>query len=254
MLHRSRCAGYCLFGGEYDLIKVAIVDDEWEDFQALCNCINQYAEEKEIDISVVHFASPLAFLAKYKREYDLIFLDIQMPEKDGLETAREIRKKDEKTAIIFVTNMAQYAVSGYEVDAIDFIVKPVNYYNFYMRMNKAMRVVGRNMLAESAIITAGNKQVIPSSSVIYVEVVNHDIILHSTNGVYRMRMQLKEIERQVPQSVFYKCNVCYLVNLDYVSHYSDNCVYLKNGESLVVSRARKKDFLKVLARHMGGSK
>ena len=236
------------------MIKIAIVEDDETDFNLLRDCIVRFGKEKGYEFAVEHFCTAAAFLGGYRAQFSLLFLDIQLPEQNGLDVAKEIRKTDELTPLIFVTNMAQYAVSGYEVNAVDFIVKPVEYYNFYMRMNKAMRIVNRNLAAQTAIITAKEKQLIPSSQLIYAEVANHDLLLHCTGDTYKMRMQLKEIEAQVPPSLFFKCNVCYLVNLAYVAYYAEGFVYLKNGEALAVSRARKKDFVKALASYIGGSK
>ena len=107
------------------MIKIAIVEDDETDFNLLRDCIVRLGKEKGYEFAVEHFCTAAAFLGGYRAQFSLLFLDIQLPEQNGLDVAKEIRKTDELTPLIFVTNMAQYAVSGYEVNAVDFIVKPV---------------------------------------------------------------------------------------------------------------------------------
>ena len=109
-------------------LRVAIVDDLTEDSQRLADYLEQFQREHNMEIKMDVYNASFEFLEKYHGNYDVIFLDIEMPGSDGLEVAREIRTKDEAVGIIFVTGMAKYAVEGYAVHAIDFIVKPVGYY------------------------------------------------------------------------------------------------------------------------------
>ena len=106
-------------------LRVAIVDDLTEDSQRLADYLEQFQREHNMEIKMDVYNASFEFLEKYHGNYDVIFLDIEMPGSDGLEVAREIRTKDEAVGIIFVTGMAKYAVEGYAVHAIDFIVKPV---------------------------------------------------------------------------------------------------------------------------------
>ncbi len=120
-------------------MKVAVVDDVPRDAQLLVRYLQQFQGEQGISIQIVPFYSSIDFLEEYDGAYDIVFLDIEMPGSDGLTTAREIRNRDDAVAIIFITNMAQYAIRGYEVNAVDFMVKPVGYFNFSQKLAKAIR-------------------------------------------------------------------------------------------------------------------
>lgn len=120
-------------------MKVAILDDTKSDAQILLKYIEKFQVERNDTIQADVYEASFDFLEEYNSQYDVIFLDIEMPGSDGLKVAHEIRKKDQAVGIIFVTNMAQYAISGYEVNAIDFIVKSVSYYLFSEKLEKAIR-------------------------------------------------------------------------------------------------------------------
>ena len=123
---------------------IALVEDEPEAADVLAAFIARYADEKGLELAVTRFGNAMDFEMTHQH-FDLVFMDIQMPGINGMEAAQLMRTYDSETPIIFVTNLAQYAVKGYEVDALDFIVKPVTYFNFRMRMDKAMRRIRRNV-------------------------------------------------------------------------------------------------------------
>ena len=112
------------------MIRVAIVEDEDIAARQLEQCLQQYESGHDIRFSSCRFRDALEFLEQYQPLYDLIFMDIGMPGLDGMEAAVRLRAMDSVTPLIFVTSMVQYAVRGYEVDALDFVVKPVRYPTF----------------------------------------------------------------------------------------------------------------------------
>ncbi len=111
-------------------MRIAIVEDEESATQELRVLFARYGKENNMEFSLDTFPDALKFLASYRADYDLVMLDIEMPFMNGMEGAEKLRKLDPYVPIVFVTNMRRYAVAGYKVNAIDFIIKPVEYYDF----------------------------------------------------------------------------------------------------------------------------
>ena len=121
------------------MVKIAIVEDEKESFQRLKELIGRYEREKNEKIETRWFTEGLTFIDEYNvGEYDCVFMDIDMPHINGMETAKELRKLDSVVPLIFVSIMVQYAIEGYSVDAMDFLVKPIQYLTFSMKLEKAI--------------------------------------------------------------------------------------------------------------------
>lgn len=119
------------------MISVAIVEDEAEQAGILLSYLERYGQEYGVGFQATHFSGSLAFLNDVRTIFDIVFMDIEMPYKNGMEAAAEMRQINTESCLIFVTNMAQYAIKGYEVDAMDFVLKPVNYFAF----NPKIRII-----------------------------------------------------------------------------------------------------------------
>lgn len=233
------------------MIKIAVVDDEQEERMHLQECFEQFEKENTTKLEVCSYSSGDEFLQEFDNSYDLICLDIDMEGMNGIDTAKKIREKDKEVLIFFVTNMAQMAIRGYEVRALDFIIKPVNYYSFAMKLQNALDMIANQKAKNIVITTPGGMQIISTEELLYVEVDGHYLQYHTKTGEYRQKASLKELEEQLDGLSFRRCNNCYLVNLKYVNGVEKEDVVL-HGERLKISRPRKKEFLQALANYMGG--
>lgn len=232
-------------------MKIAVVDDNLKDGGRLKQYIEKYALEHEKKFEVFLYANGLDFLDDMGRNFDIVFMDIEMPHLDGIETARKMRETDDTTILIFITNLAQYAIHGYEVNAIEFMVKPVGYYNFSDKMTKALKYLRRN---DEKIMLFKNSDVItkiPISRILYLEKDKNYIIFHTEQGDYRERGSMGEMEEKLSGMGFSKCIAGCLVNLRYVSRMEKDVVWLKNI-SLPVSRTQRKLFAKEFVDFLGG--
>ena len=120
------------------MITIAIVEDEEAYAKQLTEYIEKYQRESGKSIRVIRFSDGDEIVEKYTGEYDIILMDIQMKFMDGMSAAEAIRKQDTKVVIMFITNMTNYAIRGYEVDAMDYVLKPVSYFAFSKKLDRAM--------------------------------------------------------------------------------------------------------------------
>lgn len=232
-------------------MRAAIIDDDEQDRLRLQAYILRYQKESGDIIQTELFESSLDFLEKFKADYDIIFLDIEMPGMDGLETAYEIRRTDETAAIIFITNMAQYAIKGYEVNAIDFMVKPVNYYNF---TDKLKRAIGFSQSrTRRDIILKGPEEIVrmPLSEIYYIEKDGNSLVYHTKQGEYRERGSMQKLKGKLDDGIFSECSSGYLVNLAHVEKIEKDMI-LADGVRLPVSRRMKKEFVRKFMDYVGG--
>ena len=236
------------------MIKIAIVEDNPFDRARLKELLGYVFMQGKQEILIDEFETAMHFFVKYQPVYDLVFMDIEMPEMNGLEAARRLRKLDKQVLLVFVTNMAQYAIKGYEVDALDFILKPVDKYSFVLKMQRALaRIPHRER--EGIIINTDTLETIalPVPSIKYVEVNGHYVIYHTCDGEYKQYTTLKSVEEQLRANHFVKCNRCFLVNLGYVESICKDEVCI-GEERLLISRPQKKAFLNAFSDYIGGRK
>lgn len=232
-------------------MKLAVLDDTREDAQRLLDYINQFQEQQKCLIQTDTYYSSIDFLEEYHSQYDVIFLDIEMPGEDGLNVAHEIRKKDMAVGIIFVTNIAQYAIHGYEVNAIDFIVKPVGYFLFAEKLEKAVRFAKRRTKHDLVVNDEEGIYRIPIEEVFYIKKERNDLIYYTSQGELRERGTIRIMKEKLAGLAFEECNSGCLVNLSQVRRIGKETIMV--GEfSVPLSRRMKKQFTQSYIDYLGG--
>lgn len=231
--------------------KVAIVEDNLDNAQIIINYINKYSEETLIEFEHNYFSDGIELTNKYEADYDIIILDIEMEIQDGIRTAEIIRKYDKEVIIIFVTNMSQYAIKGYEVNAMSFLLKPVSYFSFKSEIDKSLERIKQFKNEKYLLVpsTFGMEK-INSNNILYIESIKHDLIFHTLCDKYIFRGTIKNYEKELEQHNFNRCNNSYLVNLRYVTGIEGEFAVI--GETkLKISRGRKKQFMEDLTDYIG---
>lgn len=231
---------------------VAIVEDSPDDLARLKEHLARYASEAHLEegLRISSFTSAEDFLKSYEPIYDVVLMDIELPGANGMSAARALRIVDPRAAIIFITNIASFAVSGYEVDALAYLLKPISHPAFSLAMRKAQAAAAARQTRTYVIQTPDGFFRVPVSSILYVEVVRHSIYFHTLQGTYKRRGSMKEVEEELRGMHFCRCHNAYLVNLERVSSVSGNDVVV-GSDVLPVSRQRKQEFLDALTVCLG---
>lgn len=230
---------------------VAIVEDSPAEAELLRSYFARFTREHGVDFTLTCFASGEEFLNKYRPAYDLVLMDIGLPGHNGMETAAALRERDRSVTLIFVTNMAQFAVKGYEVDAFDFVVKPVGYSNFALKLQRALNKLDTRRDSEVLVTLSDSMVRLSASQIKYIEISGHRMVYHTTDGELYAYGNLKEVEASLGGGMFARCNNCYLVNLNYVRAVQGHTVTVGTDE-LQISRPRRKAFIQALNDYLGG--
>ena len=232
------------------MIRVAIVEDEADYRSELTEYLRRYESESGESVEITAFTDGDEIAEGYKARFDIILMDVEMAFMDGMTAAEEIRKADPEVVIIFITNMAQYAIRGYAVDALDYVLKPVSYFAFTQRLERA---VGRMRKREKRYLTVpvkGGTQKLDASQIYYVESQGHSLVFHTAAGEVLSSGAMKDMEEKLEDLSFCRGNKGYLINLEHVDGVRDGCALVR-GEQLLLSRNRKNAFLEALANYVG---
>ena len=199
------------------MINIAIIEDETAATEKLLGYLDELSQKCGEEFHTVTFDNPLLFLTGY--------------------------------TLIFVTNMSQYAVEGYQVDAWDYIVKPVLYYDFALKLERAIDRIKSRRGSGVRIQVDDAIKIVSTRDLLYVEVAGHSLVYHTTEGIYRSTGSLKAVEKTLPPE-FVKCNNCYLVNLRYVTGLKSYTVTV-GGDELQISHPKRKEFIRKLNNYLG---
>lgn len=232
-----------------NMVKFAICDDEPLMIRELSAYLAGYMGERSItDYSVSCFSGGHALL-ETGDHFDVIFLDIQMAEPDGMETARLLRRRGEHSLLVFVTVLKELVFDAFQVEAYDYLLKPLETARFKRTMDRILRTLEQR--AAGIVIQRGTGcQVVPLSDILYCEVLGRKVYLHKQDGdVIDYYDRLESLEHRV-DGRFFRCHRSYLVNLDYVRGYQGGWIMLPREERIPVSRLRERELTGALLRHM----
>lgn len=230
------------------MIKIAVCDDEVFAVQDLSKKIKSFMDSKGFEVTLSEFfngESLLLDIAKQKAYFDAIFLDIRMSPINGMDTAKEIRKADNRTNIIFVTALKEYVFDAFDVDAANYLVKPIETQKLHRTLEKVVTSV---LSAADHFLTIhknGEITKIPFTDILYCEVVNHRVFIYERRNIYEYGSKIDNLEKELSDD-FFRCHRSYIVNLKYVDSYSDGVAYLSSGEKIPISTRRQPAFMKAL--------
>lgn len=231
---------------------IALVEDSPTEAETIQEYFRRFSADNAIDIDVKWFPKGEAFLLNYQPVYDLVLMDINLPAMNGMDAATRLRRLDSSVSLIFITSMARYAIKGYEVDAMDFLLKPVSYPMFCTRIQRALRKSGQEQTQTLLINMSDGVYRISSSRIKYVEVTDHYLVYHTTEGNLNTYGKLKDVEEKLDRTQFIRCNRCYLVNLAYV-HAIRGYTLVVDGDELQISRPKRTAVMEALNDYLGGS-
>lgn len=221
-------------------MKIAIVDDDARWRELVKNEIVQYDTNNEITMDF--FTSGDTYLES-KNQYDISFVDIEMPGTDGFETIMQAKKTDADGIYIILTTHTEMSRKGYLVNAFRYIDKS-HLEELKEAIDSAKTVLGRNRKIEVNVIGDGPRK-ITLKNTIYIETEKHYILIHTRQGTIKCSNSMKEIENMLPDNWFCRCHNVYIVNLDEIIRIDDRIVYLSNGDDIDISHRRMSQFRKL---------
>ena len=232
------------------MIKFAVCDDEPRMVQELAGRLADYMKENSMAAYSVSGIPNGRALLEDGGSYDVIFLDIQMEQPDGMETARLLRRRGDHSLLVFVTVLKELVFDAFQVEAYDYLLKPLDSARFHQTMDRVLRSLEQRASEDIVIQRGTGCEVVLLSDIVYCEVLGRKIYLHKSDGtVSDYYDKLEDLERRV-DGRFFKCHRSYLVNLDYVRGCQDGQVLLSQGERIPASRLRERDLTQALLRHM----
>lgn len=235
------------------MIKIAIVDDDKEFLDQILVYIKKYCSDNKESYHTSCFYNGVDFLTDYKK-YDLVILDIEMPLMNGMRVAQKLREIDESVVLLFITQTARFAVSGYEVSALDYVLKPLNYKNFAHKFKRALDKISDNAgkFQNLTVKTEDGLFTVSADKIYFIEKEEDYLVYHTSSGEFKERGTIYRLEEQLDKTLFSKGNKGCLINLMHVQSIRGDIVYLPEKNAVPLSRGQKKQFISEYFRYING--
>lgn len=231
------------------MIRFAVCDDEPFMLKALSEYLSAYMQKTGIPYSVRLFPDGGSLLES-ACDFDIFFLDIQMEQPDGMETAKQLRCRGSRGLFIFVTILHERVFDAFEVEAFDYLIKPLDATRFTRTMDRAIHTL-RGREEKGLVIRRGNTcEVVSPAQIVYCEVQGRKVYIHQSDGkTIDYYDRLDALARRV-DGRFFRCHRSYLVNLEHVRGCGEGRVCLSQGDTIPVSRLRERELAEALLRCM----
>ena len=232
------------------MLHIAIVEDEAHQREQLESGVRDVLCELSAEVTCFEAAQPLLERYAAGERFDLLLLDIQLPGMDGMSAAARVRELDADVLIVFITSMAQYAVQGYKVDALDFLVKPVAHEVLDACLARALRRLRKQAPASLSVRSGGSLRIVPVSSILYAESRDHRTLLRTREEEIPCAGSLGNLEESLIPHGFYRCHAAFMVSFAQLERLDGGDVIV-GGRRVPLSKHRRKQFLAALAAYWG---
>lgn len=222
-------------------MRIAVCDDETVFLKQLTEYLEKYYNS--LDLIVDTFEAGEMLLKKLMSKpdcYDLIFLDIEMKQLDGIKTAMKIREYNKEVLVIFLTSHVEFAADGYEVDAFRFLIKPLQEIKLIRALQDVQKELDRN---KKLIIKDSEREVVLRfQDIVYLEAQNVNVLIRTLKDSFVVRKTLVQLEEEIKGPTFFRSHRSYIVNVGFVVDYDNKYITMKTGEKIVISRSKLSEF------------
>ena len=237
------------------MLRIAVVDDDAKFRQQAQESIEKYFHQDTNEFTVRCYQDGFTFLSEYEGDYDIAMIDIMMPRMNGIEVAHKLRERDRNILVMFITITPAFAIRGYEVSAVDYILKPLSYErDFRYKFDRVVKMARERKLHSKELVLKdenGRFVRLNVDNLIYVSKERDDVVYHTKQGVFSQRDSIYKVKETL-QDVknFAVVNSGCLVNMVFIDNIEENVIKLKSGEMLTISRSKKKEFFERFFDHM----
>lgn len=231
------------------MLSIAVCDDEVIECCNMAKRIKEIMEEMKIPCIIRQFRSGGELLQALE-SFDIVFLDIIMQDLDGMKTAQDFRKKASDKILIFVSSSREYVFEAYDVEAFQYLLKPVDDRKLKNVLQKA--IVKTQSRSQEFIIVSRERQKkkLFLDDIYYFEIKGRIVDAHGPEEIFTYYEQIGELENKIRDKGFFRCHKSYLINLKYVDGYSRKEVVLENGEKIVIAKRRYDEFVQEMLKVM----
>lgn len=222
------------------MLRIHVCDDEKKVYESVYDILKEAAKEEFYALYELFYFPSGEELLEHGTDCDILFLDIEMPEMDGIETARWLRKKGADCIIVMLTGNTARFKEAFKIGALRYVTKPIDKEELLEALEDAKkRLVGRR---ELVVEEKGDSYSITEKNIIYLMADRNRTILYTKHRDFRSPLGIREWAEMLDERLFFACHRSYLVNMEYIRNLSEKEVRLKTGERIPVSRRRYKEF------------
>ncbi len=224
-------------------MRIAVCEDEDIYLNLLSDRVREYFECKKINIELATFrdGAPLLHVMGEGQRFELIFLDLQLEDSDGMEVAAKIRELDKQVALIFVTGIENRAVEGYTVAALDYVVKSKLAERLSGVLERYMQMLPQRILAISD--GQADTQIVPLVDIVWIESEGRGTRIHTEEGEYSSNSSIGKLAQGLPEGEFVEVHKSVFVRIDAIKRIGQDTIQMNNGASLPMSRRKRKSVM-----------
>lgn len=232
------------------MLLIAVCDDIPIECADIAKQIETILKQSNTDFMIKKFFGGLE-LIQSRESFDIIFLDIKMPNINGMELAKKIRKQGWQSLIIFITSASEYVFDAFDVEAFQYLLKPIQNDKLKNVLEKATKKMQIDANIDFLMISANRQiQKVFLKDILYIESIGRIAKIHCNNGTLETYEQIGILEDKLSDKFFFRCHKCFLVNLNFVDAFNKTEVRLENGEKIMLAKRRYEDFQKAILSYM----